>query len=283
MMDPTYLKRLIETAIAEDLADGDHTSLACIPEDATDQVVLLAKQDGIVAGISVARAIFAQFDPEVEIRELLQDGSSISPGDEILRISGKTRSLLQMERLVLNFMQRMSGIATQTHAYARLIAHTKARVLDTRKTTPGLRMLEKEAVRLGGGANHRMGLYDMIMIKDNHVDFSGGITQAVERVNTYLQRKQKNLPIVVETRTFEEIKEALAIPSIDRIMLDNFSVADTREAVKLINGQKAVESSGNITHANIAEYAECGVDYISVGALTHQIKSLDLSMKATKL
>ena len=250
------LEQDIKHWLAEDIGDGDHTTLCCIPADAIGRSRLIVKDTGIIAGIEVAKKVF-----EVE---------------------GKVRSLLQTERLMLNIMQRMSGIATRTREYVKLLEGTRTRILDTRKTTPGLRMLEKEAVLIGGGCNHRIGLYDMILLKDNHIDFAGGISQAIDRANKYLKDNNKNLKIEIEVRNFDELNEVLASGNVNRIMLDNFSVADTRKAVEITGGRFETESSGGITETTIREYALAGVDYISVGALTHSIKSLDMSFKAIK-
>ncbi len=264
----------------EDLGEGDHTTFSTIPLDANGSASLLVKETGILAGVTVARRIFQYFDPDIKFTALMEDGSPISPGDVVFRVNGKVHTLLQCERLILNVMQRMSGIATSTHAYVRLIDGTGARILDTRKTTPGFRFLEKEAVRLGGGVNHRFGLFDMIMIKDNHIDFAGGIEQAIHASREYMKLKNLDLAMVVEARSLEDVKTILTVGGVKRILLDNFSVEQTREAVRLIDHQVEIESSGGITLDTIRSYAECGVDYISVGALTHQISSLDLSLKA---
>ncbi len=276
------LDHLIRTAFLEDIGDGDHTSLSVIPENWTGAAELLIKDEGVIAGIEVAKKVFQTFDPELQFEAFLSDGSTVSKGQKAFRVSGRKVSILQTERLVLNIMQRMSGIATQTAAYCERIAPYKTQILDTRKTTPGMRILDKEAVRLGGGANHRMGLYDMIMIKDNHIDFAGGIEAAITRVKTYLREKDKSLAIEVEARNLNDVKEIVRIGGIHRIMLDNFSLEETREAVQFIHGCYETESSGGITYDTIADYAACGVDFISVGALTHQIKSLDLSLKASE-
>jgi nicotinate-nucleotide pyrophosphorylase (carboxylating) len=241
---------------------------------------LLVKERGIVAGIDIARRIFQRFDADVQFVQLMDDGSAISPGDIAFRVSGRVHSLLQCERLVLNVMQRMSGIASKTNEYVKLLEGTGTRILDTRKTTPGMRFLEKEAVRLGGGGNHRFGLYDMILIKDNHIDFAGGIEQAIAATKAYLEKKKLDLVIIVEVRSLEDIRRVLSIGGVRRILLDNFTVELTREAVKLIDHRIETESSGGINRQTIRQYAACGVDYISVGALTHQINSLDLSLKA---
>ena len=276
------LDELIKLWFAEDIGDGDHTTLSSIPADAMGKQQLIIKEKGIVAGIEVAKRVFAAFDPELRMTQYLHDGDHVKPGDIAFIVEGRVQSLLQTERLMLNIMQRMSGVATRTAEYVKLVEGTKCRVLDTRKTTPGLRMLEKEAVRIGGGSNHRIGLFDMILLKDNHVDFAGGIANAIHRAQEYLKEKGKKLKIEIEVRSFDELNEALATGGIDRIMLDNFSPADTRRAVEIINGRVEVESSGVITYDTIRQYAECGVDVISVGALTHSVKSLDMSFKAVK-
>ena len=276
------LDELIKLWFAEDIGDGDHTTLSSIPTDAKGKQQLIIKEKGIVAGIEIAKKIFAAFDPELRMTQYLNDGDHVNPGDIAFIVEGRVQSLLQTERLMLNIMQRMSGVATRTAEYVKLVEGTKCRILDTRKTTPGLRLLEKEAVRIGGGCNHRIGLFDMILLKDNHVDFAGGIANAIHRAQDYLKAKGKNLKIEIEVRTFDELQEALNTGGIDRIMLDNFSPADTRRAVEIINGQVEVESSGGITYDTLREYAECGVDVISVGALTHSVKSLDMSFKAIK-
>ncbi len=276
------LDELIKLWFAEDIGDGDHTTLSSIPADAMGKQQLIIKEEGIVAGIEVAKRVFAAFDPELKMTQYLHDGDRVKPGDIAFVVEGRTQSLLQTERLMLNIMQRMSGVATRTAEYVKLVEGTKCRVLDTRKTTPGLRMLEKEAVRIGGGCNHRIGLFDMILLKDNHVDFAGGISNAIRRAQEYLKEKGKNLKIEIEVRSFDELNEALATGGIDRIMLDNFSPADTRKAVEIIGGRVEVESSGGITYDTLRQYAECGVDVISVGALTHSVKSLDMSFKAVK-
>ena len=276
------LDELIKLWFAEDIGDGDHTTLSSIPADAMGKQQLIIKEEGIVAGIEVAKRVFAAFDPELKMTQYLHDGDRVKPGDIAFIVEGRVQSLLQTERLMLNIMQRMSGVATRTAEYVKLVEGTKCRVLDTRKTTPGLRMLEKEAVRIGGGCNHRIGLFDMILLKDNHVDFAGGISNAIRRAQEYLKEKGKNLKIEIEVRSFDELQEALNTGGIDRIMLDNFSPADTRKAVEIIGGRVEVESSGGITYDTLREYAECGVDVISVGALTHSVKSLDMSFKAVK-
>ncbi len=275
-----FVEDLIELAIREDIGDGDHSSLACIPAEERGRMKLLVKQDGILAGVEVAEMILRRLDPQVRLEKLIEDGSPIRKGDVAFYVEGRLISLLQAERILLNVMQRMSGVATQTSVYVKRLEGLKTKVLDTRKTTPGMRVLDKMAVKLGGGENHRMGLFDMVILKDNHIDFAGGITAALTQTRRYLQEKGKNLKIEVEVRSLDDIREVFAAGGCDRIMLDNFSPALTREAVALIDGRIEIESSGGITLDNLREYAECGVDYISVGALTHQIKSLDLSLKA---
>lgn len=272
--------RLIDLAFAEDIGDGDHTTLCCIPEDATGRSHLLIKEDGILAGVEVAKRVFARFDPTLKVEVLINDGTPVKKGDIAMIVTGKTRSLLQTERLMLNIMQRMSGIATMTHRYVERIAGTGAHVLDTRKTTPGMRVLEKQAVKIGGGMNHRIGLFDMILLKDNHVDFAGGIDKAIDRCHDYLKKKGLDLKIEIEVRNFDELQQVLDKGGVDRIMLDNFNVADTKKAVDMINHRYEVESSGGITFDTIRDYAEQGVDFISVGALTHSVKGLDMSFKA---
>lgn len=270
---------LLTLAFAEDVGDGDHTTLSTIPADAMGKQQLIVKEEGILAGVDVARMVFDKFDPSLKMTVFINDGAHVKPGDVAFVVEGPVRSLLQTERTMLNIMQRMSGIATMTAKYQEKLSGLKTKVLDTRKTTPGMRMLEKEAVKIGGGMNHRIGLFDMILIKDNHVDFAGSITNAVNRARTYLKEKGKDLKIEVEVRNTPEIEEALRL-NVDRIMLDNFTPERTREAVKLINGRCEIESSGGITLDTLREYGECGVDYISVGALTHSVKGLDMSFKA---
>ena len=272
--------RLIDLAFAEDIGDGDHTTLCCIPEDAMGKSKLLIKEDGILAGVEVAKKVFARFDPTMEVEVFMGDGSRVKKGDVAMIVTGKIRSLLQTERLMLNIMQRMSGIATMTDRYMERLKGTKTHVLDTRKTTPGMRMLEKQAVKIGGGVNHRIGLFDMILLKDNHVDFSGGIKNAITRCHKYLEEKGLNLKIEIEVRSFDEIRQVMECGGVDRIMLDNFSVEDTRKAVEMIGGKYETESSGGITFDTMRDYAECGVDFVSVGALTHSVKGLDMSFKA---
>ncbi|HIW44960.1 MAG TPA: carboxylating nicotinate-nucleotide diphosphorylase [Candidatus Prevotella stercoripullorum] len=272
--------RLIDLAFAEDIGDGDHTTLCCIPADAMGKSHLLIKEDGILAGVEVAKRVFARFDPTLEVEVLMGDGAKVKKGDVAMIVAGKVRSLLQTERLMLNIMQRMSGIATMTHKYVERLKGTKTHVLDTRKTTPGMRILEKQAVKIGGGMNHRIGLFDMILLKDNHVDFAGGIKNAIDRCHKYLEEKSLDLKIEIEVRNFSEIQQVLDCGGVDRIMFDNFSVDDTRTAVEMIAGRYETESSGGITFDTIRQYAECGVDFISVGALTHSVKGLDMSFKA---
>lgn len=272
--------RLIDLAFAEDIGDGDHTTLCCIPADAVSESKLLIKEEGIFAGEEIARQVFHRFDPSLEVEVYIHDGAHVRPGDIVMSVRGKIQSLLQTERLMLNILQRMSGIATMTHRYVERIEGTGAHVLDTRKTTPGMRMLEKQAVKIGGGVNHRIGLFDMILLKDNHIDFAGGIEAAITRCHHYLEEKGKDLKIEIEVRNMEELQEVLRVGGVDRIMLDNFTPDETREAVRLIDHKYETESSGGITFDTIRQYAECGVDYISVGALTHSVKGLDMSFKA---
>ncbi len=277
------IDQVIASAFAEDIGDGDHTSLACIEENKTGKAKLLVKEKGIIAGVELAKQIFDFADKNLDVQIFINDGSEIKPGDIVLEVSGSELSILRSERLVLNFMQRMSGIATATYNLNQLIKHTKAKLLDTRKTTPLLREVEKMAVKIGGGENHRFGLYDMILLKDNHIDFCGGITKAIEKTQRYLKEKNLNLKIEVETRNLDDVNEAIAVGGINRIMLDNFTPAKLKEAVEVINGKFETEASGGINETNIRAYAETGVDFISVGALTHHIKSLDLSLKAVTL
>lgn len=276
------LDELIKLWFAEDIGDGDHTTLSSIPETAMGKQQLIIKEAGVLAGVEVAKRIFAAFDPDLKMTQYLHDGDRVKPGDIAFVVEGKVRSLLQTERLMLNIMQRMSGVATRTAEYVKLLEGTKTHVLDTRKTTPGLRLLEKEAVKIGGGCNHRIGLFDMILLKDNHVDFAGGIANAINRAHDYLKSKGKDLKIEIEVRSFDEIRQVLETGGVDRIMLDNFSVENTRKAVEMIGGRYEIESSGGITFETLRSYAECGVDFISVGALTHSVKSLDMSFKAVK-
>lgn len=274
------IDRLIDLSFAEDIGDGDHTTLCCIPEDAMGKSHLLIKEDGILAGVEIAKEVFARFDPTMVVEVLINDGAKVHRGDIAMVVTGKVRSLLQTERLMLNIMQRMSGIATMTHRYVERIEGTGAHVLDTRKTTPGMRMLEKMAVKIGGGVNHRIGLFDMILLKDNHIDFAGGISNAINRCHAYLKERNLDLKIEIEVRDFDELNQVLECGGVNRIMLDNFTVADTKKAVDLINHRYEVESSGNIALDTIRSYAEQGVDYVSVGALTHSVKGLDMSFKA---
>lgn len=275
------IEDLLTLAFAEDVGDGDHTTLSTIPADAMGCQQLIVKEEGILAGVDIARMVFERFDPELKMTVYINDGAHVKPGDVAFKVEGSVRSLLQTERTMLNIMQRMSGIATMTAKYQARLAGLKTKVLDTRKTTPGMRILEKEAVKIGGGMNHRIGLFDMILIKDNHVDFAGGIKNAVDRAKKYLREKGKDLKIEVEVRNTDEINQALEA-NVDRIMLDNFTPERTREAVKLINGRAEIESSGGITLDTLRDYGECGVDFISVGALTHSVKGLDMSFKAVK-
>jgi len=279
-LTPEALTDFIRTALREDVGDGDHSSLAAIPDDAQNRARLLVKDSGVLAGVELALLIFREVDPSLRVETLLKDGSRIQHGDVVLTVEGRAQSILTAERLVLNCMQRMSGIATHTAHLTSLLAGTKARLLDTRKTTPNFRVCEKWAVLIGGGVNHRYGLFDMVILKDNHVDYAGGIRQAIEATHAYLARTGRQLPIEVETRSLAEVQQALDTGGIDRIMLDNMPPAQLREAVQLINGRFPTEASGGITEQTIAEVAATGVDFISVGALTHSTKSLDLSLKA---
>ena len=273
-------EQLISLWFAEDIGDGDHTTLSCIPATAIGKSQLIIKENGVLAGVEVAREIFRAFDTELKMTVFIHDGADVKVGDIAFVVEGKIQSLLQTERLMLNIMQRMSGVATRTREYVKALEGTKTRVLDTRKTTPGLRLLEKEAVKIGGGVNHRIGLYDMILLKDNHVDFAGGIDKAILRAQDYLKEKGKDLKIEIEVRNFDELAQVMAVGGVHRIMLDNFTPENTRKAVDIIAGKYETESSGGITFATLKEYAECGVDFISVGALTHSVKSLDMSFKA---
>jgi len=279
-MENRMLREFILRSLAEDLGDGDHSSLACIPPEASGKAKLLIKQKGVLAGVRIAGEIFATVDKDLKTDILLEDGTTVRPGDIAFYVSGNVRSILKSERLVLNIMQRMSGIATSTHEYADQLKGLKTRILDTRKTSPGLRFLEKEAVRIGGGMNHRMGLFDMIMLKDNHIDYAGGIEKAIIRTREYLINNNLKLKVEIEARNLDDVKTILSTGGIDRIMLDNFSIQDTLAAVAIIDSKYETESSGGITLSTIRSYAECGVDFISVGALTHQFKSLDMSLKA---
>jgi len=274
------IRNLTDLALAEDIGDGDHSSLACIPAEAHGSSRLLMKEAGVLAGIEIASYVFRRIDEGIKLRDCLADGSKVNPGDIAFIAEGRVRALLRSERLVLNIIQRMSGIATTTRMYVDAISDYKAKILDTRKTTPGFRVFEKEAVRIGGGVNHRMGLYDMIMLKDNHIDYAGGIRNAIINTNEYLRTTKKDLAIVIEARNLNELEQILEQGMVNRIMLDNFSIPDTMRAIELIDGRFEVESSGGITLETVQAYAGCGVDYISVGALTHHVRSLDISLKA---
>lgn len=276
----TELDLIIKNAIREDIGDGDHTSLSCIPADAKGKAKLLVKDDGIIAGIEFAKQVFNYVDTDLTIKTFLNDGDVVKYGDVVFHVSGKSQSILMAERLVLNAMQRMSAIATKTKFFTDLLEGTKTKVLDTRKTTPGIRALEKWAVKIGGGENHRFALYDMVMIKDNHIDFAGGITAAITKTKTYLAEKGLHIKIIVEARSLQEIEEILANKGVYRILIDNFNYEDTKKAVALIGAQCLTESSGGINEKTIRKYAECGVDYISTGALTHSVYNMDLSLKA---
>ncbi len=275
-----HLLNFIDLAITEDIGDGDHTSLSTIPAGTQNKAQLLVKESGILAGVQVANIIFHRIDSNLNVVNILSDGDKIKVGEVVLTVSGSAHSILKAERLVLNIMQHMSAIATATNAIVQKVSHTKCKILDTRKTTPGMRFLEKEAVLIGGGMNHRIGLYDMILIKDNHVDYAGGITAALVNAKQYLKDTGRNLPIEIETRNIDEVKEAISEGGFKRIMFDNFNFDMIREAVQLVNSKFETEASGGITTENVVQYAECGVDYISIGALTHSVKALDLSLKA---
>lgn len=275
------IDELLDLAFAEDIGDGDHTTLCCIPADEMGEQHLLVKEEGILAGVEIAKKVFHKFDPELKMTVFINDGAHVKPGDVAFVVEGRVRSLLQTERLMLNIMQRMSGIATMTAKYMDRLKGLKTKVLDTRKTTPGMRMLEKEAVKIGGGMNHRIGLFDMILLKDNHVDFAGGIANAINKANEYIKANHKDgMKIEIEVRNFDELDEALATGHVDRIMLDNFTPENTKKAVDIVAGRCELESSGGITFDTLRDYGECGVDYISVGALTHSVKGLDMSFKA---
>jgi len=274
------LELIIKNGIREDIGEGDHSSLACIPADAKGQAKLLVKEDGIIAGVEFAKMIFKEVDPELQMEAFLTDGDQVRVGDIVFFITGSSRSILKAERLVLNTMQRMSAIATKTRKFVDILKGTHTRILDTRKTTPGIRAIEKWAVKIGGGVNHRFGLFDMIMLKDNHIDFAGGVDNAIEKTKAYLRKNHLELKIVVEARDLDEIEQILKHEGIQRILIDNFNYVDTEKAVKLINGQCETESSGGITLQTARRYAECGVDYISSGALTHSVHNMDLSLKA---
>ncbi len=273
------IDRLIDLAILEDIGDGDHSSLSCIPASAVGAVQLMMKQDGVIAGLQIAERIYKRIDSGIWVDFLKSDGDLLHPGDIAFKAYGKVHALLQAERIVLNVLQRMSGVATQTREYVKLCDGTKAKVLDTRKTTPGMRVLDKMAVAIGGGVNHRMGLFDMIMLKDNHIDFAGGIEQAIRLANEYLAKTGRKLDIEVEARSLKDVETVIQVGGVRRIMLDNFTVSDTRNAVEMIDGRFETESSGGINLNTIRDYASCGVDYISVGAITHQIKSIDMNLK----
>lgn len=275
------IDELLDLAFAEDIGDGDHTTLCCIPADEMGKQHLLVKEEGILAGVEIAKKVFHKFDPELKMTVFINDGAHVKPGDVAFVVEGRVRSLLQTERLMLNIMQRMSGIATMTAKYMDRLKGLKTKVLDTRKTTPGMRMLEKEAVKIGGGMNHRIGLFDMILLKDNHIDFAGGIANAINKANEYIKANHKDgMKIEIEVRNFDELDEALATGHVDRIMLDNFTPENTKRAVDIVAGRCELESSGGITFDTLRDYGECGVDYISVGALTHSVKGLDMSFKA---
>lgn len=274
------INRIIEDAIIEDIGDGDHSTLACVPKNAIGKAKLLVKEAGVIAGVEIAQKVFHKIDPNLKLDFYINDGAKVKTGDIVFHVEGSAHSILQAERLVLNIMQRMSGIATNTNRYVEKLKGLKTKVLDTRKTTPGMRVLEKLAVKIGGGKNHRMGLYDMIMIKDNHIDFAGGIEKAIEKIQKYLEKYGKRIPVEIEVRDMEELSQVMKTGWVDRIMLDNFTVNKTRGAVQIINGKYETESSGGINLKTIRAYAECGVDFVSVGELTHQIKSIDLSLKA---
>lgn len=275
------IDELLDLAFAEDIGDGDHTTLCCIPADEMGKQHLLVKEEGILAGVEIAKKVFHKFDPELKMTVFINDGAHVKPGDVAFVVEGRVRSLLQTERLMLNIMQRMSGIATMTAKYMDRLKGLKTKVLDTRKTTPGMRMLEKEAVKIGGGMNHRIGLFDMILLKDNHIDFAGGIANAINKASEYIKANHKDgMKIEIEVRNFDELDEALATGHVDRIMLDNFTPENTKKAVDIVAGRCELESSGGITFDTLRDYGECGVDYISVGALTHSVKGLDMSFKA---
>lgn len=280
MAEQKYIDDFILMALGEDVGDGDHSSNCSIPENQVGTMVLIAKEEGILAGIDISLRVFHLVDPEISVKKFAEDGDALSTGQRVCELSGKTVKLLQGERLFLNLLQRMCGIATKTHRICKIIEGTSTRLLDTRKTTPNMRYFEKYAVSVGGGVNHRMGLYDMIMLKDNHIDFAGGVSEAISKAKDYLATNDLSIPIEVETRNFAEIKAVLEAGGVQRVMFDNFSVEDTRKAVELVGGAIETESSGGINESNIREYAETGVNFISVGALTHSVKSLDLSLKA---
>jgi nicotinate-nucleotide pyrophosphorylase (carboxylating) len=272
--------KLIDLAFAEDIGDGDHTTLCCIPEYEMGKSQLIIKENGVLAGVEIAKDVFHKFDPAMSVDVKIHDGAKVSVGDIVMIVTGKVRSLLQTERLMLNIMQRMSGIATITNKYVKCLEGTKTHILDTRKTTPGMRMLEKAAVKIGGGVNHRIGLFDMILLKDNHVDFAGGIANAINCCHDYLNKNNLDLKIEIEVRSLDELQQVMNCGGVDRIMFDNFDIEKTKKAVKIVQGKYETESSGGITFETIRSYAECGVDFISVGALTHSVKGLDMSFKA---
>lgn len=280
VLDRSFLLPFIQSALKEDIGDGDHTSLATIPADKNGNARLLIKEEGMLAGVEVALEVFKAVDPELKVSIHLQDGALVKTGDIAFNVSGSARSILAAERLVLNIMQRMSGIATQTHRVVKFLEGTKTKVLDTRKTTPGIRYLEKMAVKIGGGVNHRFGLYDMILIKDNHVDYAGGIVAAIQSARKYLAEQQLQIPVEIEVRSLEELKAVIEYGQIDRILLDNFDFERLQAAIRLVDGKYITEASGGITLDNVRKYAECGVDFVSMGALTHSVKSLDMSLKA---
>jgi len=280
MINVDYLNTFIDNALKEDIGDGDHTSRACIPSMNEGQAQLIIKEKGILAGVEVAQHVFHRFDTFLKTNILKNDGTIVFPDDVDFSVEGRVISILQCERLVLNIMQHLSGIATQTRRYVERLAGTSTKLLDTRKTTPGMRLLDKEAVRIGGGNNHRIGLFDMILIKDNHIDYAGGIEKAIDAVNKYLQKRGKMLKIEIEARNLNDVERIMKRSGVHRIMFDNFNIEDTRKAVEMVSGHYETEASGNITLENIRDYALCGVDYISVGALTHHIKGLDMSLKA---
>lgn len=282
MEEKDLLQKFIKDALLEDIGDGDHTSLSTIPEGMQGEAQLLIKEEGVLAGLSVGLEIFKTVDPQLQIEVLINDGADVKPGDVALKVKGSVYSILTSERLVLNTMQRMSGIATTTRRITKLLDSTGTKVLDTRKTTPNMRFLEKVAVKIGGGVNHRFGLYDMILIKDNHVDYAGGIKEALNAARNYIKEKNKNIQIEIEVRNLSELQEVIASGQVDRILLDNFDFETLREAVRLVAGKFVTEASGGITEENVLEYARCGVDYISMGALTHSVKSLDMSLKAVR-
>jgi len=282
MINLDELNGFIDSSLKEDIGDGDHTSLACISQLSEGKAQLIIKEKGILAGVEVAQKIFHRFDSNMKTTVFMNDGTKVFPGDIVFTIEGRIISILHCERLILNLMQHMSGIATQTSLYVEKLARTSTKLLDTRKTTPGMRLLDKEAVRIGGGGNHRIGLYDMIMIKDNHIDYSGGIEKAIDAVNHYLEKRGLMLKIEIEARNLNDVERIMKHNRIHRIMFDNFNIENTRKAVEMVNGHYETESSGNINLNNIRDYALCGVDYISVGALTHHVKGLDMSLKATK-